>query len=106
MEDQEYEAGAEDVEKGKSCTWRNMASPDNCKHLTTLGVQGYMGKMKDGAGTFKGCLVTKSLDTSQLREIVFRRVCRLSTRKQALTWGAGFLSVLGWGWEKSWTGIQ
>lgn len=106
MGDQKYEAGAEDVEKEKSCIWRNMASPDNCKHLATPGVQGCVGKIKDGAGTLKRCLVTKSRDTSQLKEIVFRRVCRLSTRKQALIWGAGFLAVLGWGTGRSWTGIQ
>lgn len=33
----------------------------------------------------------KSLDTCQYKDIVFRSVCRLSTRTQALIWGAGFL---------------
>lgn len=80
--------------------YRKMGSPGNCKHFTTLGVQGYVGKMKDGAGKLKR--VTKRLNASQFKEIVFRRVCRLSTRKQALIWCAGgFLSVLKCGRRRS-----
>lgn len=73
-----------------------MASPGNCGHLTVPGVQGYVGKIKDGK--LKRGLVMKSLDTCQLKGAVFRSICRLSTRKQALIWGAGgFLGVLRWG---------
>lgn len=61
--------------------------------------------MGDGAGKLKR--VTKTLNASQFKEIVFRRVCRLSTRRQALIWGAGgFLSVLKCGRRRSYTGMQ
>lgn len=52
-----------------------------------------MGKMKDDAEKLRRGLLMKSCDAHQLGEIVFRRICRLGTRK--LIWGgAGFPS---WG---------
>ena len=59
------------VQKAKSQMWRSTASQGNCEHLPVPGVQGYMGKMKDGAGKLKMGLVMKSLDTCRFKEIVF-----------------------------------
>lgn len=93
---QKYEAGAVALEKGKSWMERGVASLGTCEHFITPGVQGYMGKTKDGAGKLKGVRWWRTFDASRFKETVLGRVCRLGTRKQALIQGCSRCTGQNW----------